>query len=78
MCEYTSLNSYQTLLKKIENEYQAYHKNLYQEGCVVISEKHSIFDTKEGLVLEADMIVERKAHLAAAKPAVAPEQELNE
>ena len=78
LCEYTSLNSYQTLLKKIENEYQAYHKSLYQEGCVVISEKHSIFDTKEGLVLEADMIVERKAHLAAAKPAVAPEQELNE
>ena len=76
--EYVSLQSYQTLLNELETEYQDYQKSLSGEGSRLISEQHSIFDTTDGLLLEADMIVERKADLTAAKPAVMPEQEPDE
>lgn len=76
--EYVSLQSYQTLLNELETEYQVYQNTLSGEGSKIISEQHSIFDTTNGLILEAEMIVERKADLAAAKPSVMPEQEPNE
>lgn len=78
VCEYSSLQSYQSLITQLETEYQEYHTNLIQDGCRLIEEQHSIFDTKEGLVMNAEMIVERKAELTAEKPAVMPQQDPDE
>ena len=76
--EYISLKSYQQLLNELELEYMAYRRSLVNEGNQLLFEEHCIIDTLDGLILEADMTVERKAELAVTKPVTMPTQVPNE